>query len=95
MYEKFLTTDYPNIFFEDNKVGQLKKRLWDASEEEIQKILDDYVIPSDSELGKPGCYIQNSPRKMECFYDPHDSGNITTPYDKGIRIRWIGFFERT
>ena len=35
MKEKYLTTDYPNIFFEDNKVGQLKKRIWDASEAEI------------------------------------------------------------
>lgn len=64
MKEKYLTTDYPNIFFEDNKVGQLKKRIWDASEEEIDAILEDYGVPSDSELGKAGCYIQNSPRKM-------------------------------
>ena len=64
MKEKYLTTDYPNIFFEDNKVGQLKKRIWDASEAEIDAILEDYGVPSDSELGKAGCYIQNSPRKM-------------------------------
>ncbi len=59
---EWLTTEYPQIFFENNKVGQLKKRLWDASEEEIQRILDDYGIPADSELGKAGCYIQNTPR---------------------------------
>lgn len=64
MYQKYLTTEYPNIFFEDNKIGQLKKRLWDASEDEIQAILDDYGIPSESEMGKPGCYIQTSPRRM-------------------------------
>ena len=64
MKERYLTTEYPNIFFEDDKVGRLKKRLWDASEEEIQAILDDYGIGSDSEMGKPGCYIQTSPRKM-------------------------------
>ena len=52
MKERYLTTEYPNIFFEDDKVGQLKKRLWDASEEEIQAILDDYGIGSDSEMGK-------------------------------------------
>ena len=40
MKEKYLTTDYPNIFFEDNKVGQLKKRIWDASEAEIDAIND-------------------------------------------------------
>ena len=37
MKEKYLTTNYPNIFFEDNKVGQLKKRIWDASMEEIEE----------------------------------------------------------
>ena len=64
MYQKWLTTEYPNIFFEDNKVGRLKKKLWDASEAEIQDILEDYGIPSESELGKAGTYIQNSPRKL-------------------------------
>lgn len=62
MYQKYLTTNYPNIFFEDSKVGRLKKRIWDASEEEIDKILADYGIPAESELGKAGCYIQNTPR---------------------------------
>lgn len=62
MYSDWLTTNYPHIVFENNKVGQLKKRLWDAPEEEIDKILEDYEIPSDSELGKAGCYIQNTPR---------------------------------
>ena len=55
MKEHYLSTEYPNIFFEDSKIGQLKKRLWDASEAEIQAILDDYGIPSDSEMGRPGC----------------------------------------
>ena len=61
-YQKYLTTDYPNIFFEDNKVGRLKKRIWDASEDEIQGILDDYGIGSPSELGIANTYIQNTPR---------------------------------
>ncbi len=51
MKERYLRTEYTNIFFEDSKVGRLKKHLWDASEQEIQSILDDYVIPSESELG--------------------------------------------
>ena len=62
MNQKFLKTQYDNIFFEDNKVGHLKKRLWDASEDEIEKILKEYGIPGESELGKAGCYIQNTPR---------------------------------
>ena len=36
---KFLTTDHPLIVFEDNDVGHLKKKLFDASEAEIDRIL--------------------------------------------------------
>ena len=60
--KKWLTTDYPEIVFEDNTVRRLKKEIWDASEEEIDAILAEYEIPSPSELGKVGCYIQNTPR---------------------------------
>jgi creatinine amidohydrolase/Fe(II)-dependent formamide hydrolase-like protein len=60
--KKWLTTDYPEIVFEDNTVGRLKKEIWDASEAEIDAILAEYEIPSPSELGKVGCYIQNTPR---------------------------------
>lgn len=62
MSEKWYTTSHPKIVFEDNNVGLLKKRIFEASEEEIQKILDDYEVPSPSELGKAGTYIQNTPR---------------------------------
>ena len=64
MAEKYFTTDHPRITFEDNEVGRLKKKIFDASEEEIQKILDEYEVPSPSELGKAGTYIQNTPRWM-------------------------------
>jgi creatinine amidohydrolase len=60
--KKWLTTDYPEIVFENNTVGNLKKEIWDASEEEIDAILAEYEIPSPSELGKAGCYVQNTPR---------------------------------
>ncbi len=62
MAKKWHTTDNPLIFFEDTSVGRLKKEIWEASEEEIDEILVDYQIPSPSELGKAGCYIQNTPR---------------------------------
>lgn len=58
----WLTTDNPAIIFEDNTVGRLKKELWEASEEDIDKILKDYEIPSKPELGKAGTYIQNTVR---------------------------------
>jgi len=60
----WLTTDNPAIIFEDNTVGRMKKEIWDASEEEIDKILKDYGIPSEPELGKPGSYIQTTVRQQ-------------------------------
>lgn len=60
--KKWITTEHPAIVFEDNTVGRLKKQIWDASPSEIDAILKDYEIPSPSELGKAGCYIQNTPR---------------------------------
>jgi creatinine amidohydrolase/Fe(II)-dependent formamide hydrolase-like protein len=62
--KKWLTTDYPEIIFEDNEVGRLKKQLFDASPAEIDQILADYEIPSPSELGKGGSYIQTTPRAV-------------------------------
>lgn len=59
----WITTENPAIVFEDNSVGRLKKEIWDASEEEIDKILAEYRIPSPPELGKPGSYIQTTIRQ--------------------------------
>ncbi len=58
----WLTTDYPEIMFEDNTVGRLKKEVWDATPEQIDAILAEYEMPSPSELGKAGCYVQNTAR---------------------------------
>jgi len=58
----WITTEYPAIVFEDTEVGRLKKEIWDASDEEIDRILSEYGIPSPPELGKPGSYIQTTPR---------------------------------
>ncbi len=59
---KWLTTELPQVFFEDSQVGRLKKEVWDASEEGIDQILADYGIPAPSEMVKPGSYIQTTPR---------------------------------
>ena len=32
---------------------------------EIDKVLEEYGIPSESELGKAGCYIQNTHREKK------------------------------
>ncbi|MBN2355749.1 creatininase family protein [candidate division KSB1 bacterium] len=59
---KWLTTNRPDLFFEDTSVGRMKKKIWEASEQKIDKILADYGIPSAPELGKPGSYIQTTIR---------------------------------
>ena len=60
--KKWLTTKYPHIVFEDNEVGRMKKELFEAPISTIDSILEDYDIPSPSELGKAGSYIQTTPR---------------------------------
>jgi len=40
----------------------LKKEVWEASDEKIDTILEDYGIPSPIEWGKPGSYIQTTSR---------------------------------
>lgn len=64
MGETWWMTDYPRIQFENTSSGLLKKRIWEASVEEIDKILEDYGLPAESELGKGGTYIQNTPRHI-------------------------------
>lgn len=58
----WLATDQPDLFFEDNSVGRLKKEVWDASDAEIDAILAEYGIPSPVEWAKPGSYIQTTVR---------------------------------
>ncbi|HEY65009.1 MAG TPA: creatininase family protein [Caldilineae bacterium] len=58
----WLATDQPDLFFEDNAIGRMKKEIWEASDEEIDAILAEYGIPSPVEWGKPGSYIQTTVR---------------------------------
>lgn len=60
--KKWIFTEDPTIFFEDNTVGHLKKEIWDMDMDGIDKILEEYGIPSEPELGRAGCYIQNTSR---------------------------------
>ncbi len=57
-----LPTDQPDLFFEDNAVGRMKKQVWDVTDEEIDAILAEYGIPSPVEWAKPGSYIQTTTR---------------------------------
>ena len=60
--EKWLTTSYKEIIFENSKVGRFKKELFEFSKDKIEEILEKYEIPSSPELGKAGSYIQTTPR---------------------------------
>jgi creatinine amidohydrolase/Fe(II)-dependent formamide hydrolase-like protein len=59
---KWLETNRVDLRFEDTSVGRLKKKIWEASETEIERIMEEFEIPSPSELAKPGSYIQNTIR---------------------------------
>ncbi len=58
----WLATDQPDLFFEDNQVGRLKKDLWEAGDAQIEAILAEYGVPSPVEWAKPGSYIQTTIR---------------------------------
>jgi len=58
----WLASSEPDLFFEDTAVGRMKKEIWEASDEEIDAILDEYGIPTPVEWGKPGSYIQTTVR---------------------------------
>ena len=59
---RIFTTDQPDLTFENNAVGRLKKGIWEASDEEIDAILAEYGMPAPVEWGKPGSYIQTTIR---------------------------------
>ena len=61
--DRWLTTEYPQIVFENTQVGRLKKEIFDAPMSKIEEILREYEIPSPPELGKAGSYIQTTPRR--------------------------------
>ena len=48
-----LATSQPDLFFEDNPVGRMKKEIWEASDEQIDAILAEYGIPSPVEWARP------------------------------------------
>jgi creatinine amidohydrolase len=60
----WITTENPAIVFEDTDVGRMKKQIWDASEDDIARILAEYKVPSAPELGTPGSYIQTTVRQQ-------------------------------
>ena len=57
-----LGTDQPDLYFEDNTVGRLKKEVYEKSDAEIDALLAEYGVPSPVEWGKAGSYIQTTVR---------------------------------
>jgi len=57
-----IPTEQPDLFFEDNAVGHMKKGIWDMTEEQLDSVLAEYGIPSPAEWGEEGAYIQTTPR---------------------------------
>jgi len=57
-----LTTNQPDLLFENTAVGRMKKELWEASDARIDEGLAQYGIPSLPEWTKPGSYIQTTVR---------------------------------
>ena len=59
--------------FENNAVGNLKKKIWEAGDTEIYRILEDYGIPSPGEMDRPGSYIQTTlPRAQQKRLEKND-----------------------
>ncbi|UCC85694.1 MAG: creatininase family protein [Anaerolineales bacterium] len=57
-----MPSDQPDLFFEDNAVGHLKKEIWEADEAKLDAIMAEYGMPSPCEWAKPGAYIQTTAR---------------------------------
>ncbi len=58
----YLPSNQPDLFFEDNAVGRLKKEIWEADEKQLRAILAEYGIPAPVEWAKADAYIQTTPR---------------------------------
>jgi creatinine amidohydrolase len=53
------TPTYTPPEFEDTTVGALKREIWEADDEEIDRILgEEFAVPSPGEMETPGCYLQ-------------------------------------
>lgn len=57
-----MPSDQPDLFFEDNSVGRMKKEVYEASDAQIDAWLAEYGVPSPVEWAKPGSYIQTTTR---------------------------------
>ncbi|NOX61895.1 MAG: creatininase family protein [Chloroflexi bacterium] len=60
----WLASKNPTVIFEDNRIGRMKKAIFEADEAELDAILAEYGMPAPVEWGKPGVYIQMMTRRQ-------------------------------
>ncbi len=57
-----LPSNQPDLWFEDNAVGRMKKEIWEMSEDQLKAVLAEYGFPAAScEWAKADAYIQTTP----------------------------------
>lgn len=57
-----LPTNQPDLWFEDNAVGRMKKEIWEMNEAQLKGVLAEYGFPANGcEWAKPNAYIQTTP----------------------------------
>lgn len=59
-----LPTNQPDLYFEDDVIGRMKKEIWEASEADVDKMLAGYGLPAPVEWGKQGVYLQMMTRRQ-------------------------------
>lgn len=55
----------PNVYFEDNKIGNLKKEVFYMGDDEVDRQLAEFGFPHEPEFGRAGVYIQTTPGKEQ------------------------------
>ena len=73
--------------FEENAAGNLKKEVWEAPDAEIDKILQEYIVPSPGEMDRPGSYVQTTlPEMQQKRVEKNDVVLIPHRLDRASRI---------
>lgn len=60
----WLSSDQPDLYFEDNAIGRMKHELWHADSDAIEAVIAEYGHPAPVEWGVAGSYLQMMPREQ-------------------------------
>ncbi len=61
--------DQPDLFFENNNIGRLKKAGWKSREEQTDAISAEYGVPAPVEWFRSGTYTQTMVRFLRAMCD--------------------------